>query len=648
MKRLIMFLLGVSLVSQISSAVWAQPRLEFLRAGEVKPLGWIQRQMRLDLAEGLTGNYHKVSNAVNLRVFEKQNRPAGGFVEIPIDGRQKSWWSGEHEGYWKDSVIHMGFLLNNDVQMRRAHEWMRQIIASQDEDGYIGIYDRETRFPKGGENGELWVQSRIFQAMLAYYEFTGDEKVLDAVQKATQLSLSKYHQTTYFGVEGGQGGLSHGIGFMDTLEWLYRITGEAVYRAGMIWLYQDYQKLSSRGREMQLERLLDLDQKWQEHTPHIMEGLHMPAIVFALTGDEIYGRAAANALVKFDHHMNPGGGVVGDESVLGRAGSADMPSEYCTMTESVSSLNRIVAWSGVLSTANRTERICLNAAQGARFHPANRAVRYLTMDNQRTANDHIHNQRLLYSAWHQAAACCTLNSGRLMPYYVEGMWYRDTSKDALIAALYGPCRINTSVAGVNVALVEQTHYPFSDRVEMIISPEKPVRFMLVFRLPPGAQEAQIDAGAGSEITRFEDRIEVVNTWKADNRIVIDFDFNVRRRQDRNSECFLQWGPLVFALPLPEERKEIRQFAALDGQDSGFRMWEIRPTNEQAWKYRFDGNAPFEVTSLLGGDYDTPWANPPIGLKGTMRTAENMTVEVTFKPLGSTLLRRTSFPVHTTE
>jgi len=632
------------LLSSLGATVGAQPQLEILPAGAVKPRGWIQRQMQLDLEQGLTGKYHQVSNAVNLSVFERQNRPAGGLVDIPGENQQKSWWSGEHEGYWKDSIVRMAFLVDDQDQKQRVHDWMKALLEAQDEDGYIGVYSRETRFPTTGENGELWTQSRIFQAMLAYYEFTGDQRILSAVQRAVQLSLAKYRDRTYFGAEGGAGGLSHGVGYIDTLEWLYRITDAPVYRDGAIWLYQDYQKLESRDRDMQLAALLDADRRWQEHTPHIMEGLHMPAILYGLTGESIYGEAAAAALAKFDQHVNPGGGVVGSESVNGRLGSADMPSEYCTMTEGVSSLNRMLAWQGDLAIGTRVERVCLNAAQGARFQPVNRAVRYLTSDNQRTADQHHHRRRYLYSAWHDAAACCTLNSGRLMPYYVEGMWYRDPEHDALVANLYGPCHVTTSIKDTSIKLEEDTIYPFSDRIEFRVDPETPLRFALVLRIPPCAGRGQVERRAGARIERFEDRIEITNTWRPGESFVVDFNFTVRRLQDRNDEFYHQWGPLVFALPLPEERQAVREFAALDGRKSGFHMWEIRPTSEDAWHFHLRRASQFTLVQPSDGDPQLPWAHPTVGLKGTLLNAQKRPVSVVLKPLGCALLRRTTFPL----
>ena len=87
-----------------SSLNSADFQYEILKAGETKPEGWIKQQMRLDLESGLTGNYHKVSNAVNLKVFENQNRPAGGKVEIPGEERlQKS----KTFSIFQDMILHL-------------------------------------------------------------------------------------------------------------------------------------------------------------------------------------------------------------------------------------------------------------------------------------------------------------------------------------------------------------------------------------------------------------------------------------------------------------------------------------------------------------------------------------------------------------
>jgi len=275
-----------------------------LRAGSVKPEGWIREQMRLDIEEGLAGSYERISPSVSQELFAKQERNPGSvkIMHGKVAGQEPSWWAGECEGIWKDAVIRLAFLTDNKPFQIRAKKWMEDIIAaSKKNGGYIGIYTPESRFAKEGNNGELWTQSRMFLAMLAYYEFTGDKNVLDAVEKAASLSLNTYSHKigTYFGRPGGggkDGGVSHGIGFLDTLEWLYRLTGKQEFRDGLIWFYTDFSTHNVRDDDMQLKALLEKGRLFQHHTPHITEGLYGPQICASLTGEQDYITASANAL----------------------------------------------------------------------------------------------------------------------------------------------------------------------------------------------------------------------------------------------------------------------------------------------------------------------------------------------------------------
>jgi len=78
----------------------------------------------------------------------------------------------------------------------KAKSWVEEIISKAGKEGYIGIYkDCEKpgcRFLHTKGNGELWTTSRIVMALLAYYEFTDDKKVLDATEKAVKLVMQKY------------------------------------------------------------------------------------------------------------------------------------------------------------------------------------------------------------------------------------------------------------------------------------------------------------------------------------------------------------------------------------------------------------------------------------------------------------------------
>jgi len=107
--------------------------------------------------------------------------------------------------------------------------FVEAILASQDDDGYIGIYPKGFRFHFCGHDGELWTQRCVMLPLLAYYEFTGRKDVLDAVQRAVKLTISQYGPGTrnYFDNPGQRGsGVAHGLMFLDVLEWLYRLLQE--------------------------------------------------------------------------------------------------------------------------------------------------------------------------------------------------------------------------------------------------------------------------------------------------------------------------------------------------------------------------------------------------------------------------------------
>jgi len=166
-------------------------KFEIPKAGSVTPRGWIHEQLYRDLTEGYAGIYDQIHPTVTKNVFVNQS-----LISKRRFGLRKEWWSGEHEGYWKDGVIRMAFLTNNKPYTEKAKSWVEEIISKAGKEGYIGIYkDCEKpgcRFLHTKGNGELWTTSRIVMALLAYYEFTDDKKVLDATEKAVKLVMQKY------------------------------------------------------------------------------------------------------------------------------------------------------------------------------------------------------------------------------------------------------------------------------------------------------------------------------------------------------------------------------------------------------------------------------------------------------------------------
>jgi DUF1680 family protein len=616
-------------------------KFEIPESGSVIPKGWIKEQLNRDLTQGYVGRYNQVHSTVSKNVFVNQN-----LISKRRIGLRKEWWSGEHEGYWKDGVIRMAFLTNNKLYIKKAKHWIDDIISNTDEEGYIGIYDDcekpGCRFNHKRGNGELWTTSRIVMALLAYYEFTNDEKVLNAAEKATKLIIKKYNNKNYFATESRGGGVSHGIGFFENLEWLYRITGNPEYLEFAVKLYGDFNKGNFRDDDLKTNHLLDESRLFQKHGAHIAEGLFVPRFIATIDDDTTYQKAAGNVMPKLEQHLTPGGAMRCDEWIKGRKGTADERYEYCGIAEMISPLNKMISFTGNMELADRIETMAFNAGQGARF-PVLTALSYLTTDNRIKINHREIVKRESYDAAHLAAVCCALNGSRLMPYFVEGMWMKDKYKNALAAILLGPSEFNTKVNNIPVSIKEETTYPFSDSIYFTINTEEKVRFPLIIRKPFGCGVLSIDLPENAIFEEKSDRLIITHDWTKNTSVSLVFDFKIEQvwqpasKMVKREGVYLKRGALVYALPFKHDIDTVKEY-----RNSGFHRFKIKAVDSVAWSNTLSNDDEFEYVQYQSENLDYPWEKSPAVLKGTLHNKANKKENVTLVPMGTTIFRRVTF------
>jgi len=535
----------------------------------------------------------------------------------------KAWWSGEHEAYWKDGITRLAFLAEDSSFIKKSKKWIYEIIDNRDESGYIGVYadgpatDITVRFNHRAENGELWTQSRIFMAMLSYYEFTKDKVVLDAVEKATKLTISKYQIKNPFHSEGG--GIAHGIGFFESLEALYRITSDSTYSnfAKKLYGYWNDGADTRFADDLILKHLLDDSHLWDDHGAHTAEGIFVPFWIAALNQDPTYQKAADAATRKLAFHSTPSEVLVCDEFVDHREGSPDEAYEYCYMAEVVNPMNKIISITGDISYADKLETMVFNAAQGARL-PILTALSYCTIDNRFTIDNVDNDGRYRYAVTHNNAACCVLNGGRLMPYYATSMWLETIDNSGVVAMLYGPSEFSTEINNIKVHINENTSYPFSDRIEFEISPESPVEFSLTLRKPHGVETFNLKKIDGAKITELEDRIVIENKWKAGDKVEITFNFEVQKHTQAESKTvsgngmYLKRGALIYALPFSYTMKK----TPMKDRDERFYQYVVT-NNDTEWDYYCDSNTEFIFNTISNTNTLYPWDEPLVELNGTL-------------------------------
>jgi len=131
--------------------------------------------------------------------------------------------------------------------------------------------------------GELFGQTCMQRAMLAYYEYTGEKKYYDAVKIMVDKTIIQWNAKfddglTYFGRPfDKKGALNHSITYGDILEYLYNHSGDRKYVDFAFRLYNDFTKYVDRvgtgddgGADDALDNLINSNTMFLGHGPILL------------------------------------------------------------------------------------------------------------------------------------------------------------------------------------------------------------------------------------------------------------------------------------------------------------------------------------------------------------------------------------------
>ncbi len=623
---------------------------QWLRFGEIKPAGWMRLQMQRDLEQGFLGHLDElVPELIQKDQIYGADRltKAARTKDLGVISKETNWevqflwWNSETQSNWRDGYVRTAILLEDSEALDKAREYIEQILATQDADGYLGIYAPDLRYHFDSENGELWAQAALFRVLLGYYEATGEAQILEAVTRAVHVTMQAYPpgQSHPFRVRNDYAGDCHGLVFTDVLDRLYQLTRQEIYLEYALWLYAEYSESDLSAGDVRYIHLADPNYRFLAHGVHTYE--HLRALLTAVyaSSNPLLEKALTAYLEKLDLCLTPSGAPIGDEMIAGRfADASETGYEYCSIHELLDSYSHLLQKTGNMIWGDRIEWLLFNAGQGAR-HPNRSAIAYLKTDNSYSmtgpvrADDILDSRnaqtRYKYSPVHQdVAVCCVPNAGRIYPYYVKSMWL--STPNGLLAALYGACELNTKVNGVAVRMTEQTNYPFELTISFSIDVTQPVEFELAFRKPAWADGFQIQTGG--EWCEEGGAIKIHKLWQAGEQIILHFQTEVKTNEFRNGEYFLSYGSLVFAFPLESQVKEGRNYPL-----EGF---------HDLYYYSKDPSTPDLLSIIEQGltldqrppDAENPWETA-IALTQTKSS-------IRLLPLGGTTLRQTTFrPLH---
>ncbi len=450
------------------------------------------------------------------------------------------------------------------------------IAAAQEDDGYL--YTARTLcgpdyMPPGGKERwsdpgghELYCAGHLYEAAVAHHQATGKRSLLEVALKNAELICRTF----------GPGKLTWPPGHQEIeigLVKLYRLTGEEKY------LRQAEFFLELRGRE-ETHRLYGPYS--QDHQPvaeqreavgHAVRAGYMytgMADVAGLIGkrawfealDHIWGDIVGKKL-----YLTGGVGARGGGEAFGAAYELPNLSAYCETCAAIANVlfnHRMFLRSGEGRYMDVLERSLYNGVlpgvglDGKSFFYTN----VLESDGR--------HQR---SPWF-GCACCPSNLARFIPA-VPGYAYASAG-DTIYVNLFFSNRATIGLEGGQVAVRQETEYPWNGRVKLVVEPDQDgAEFALNVRVPgwarnqpvpsdlyrylgPAGEQPTLEVNGQPQPLELEKGYATIRRqWRKGDTVVLSLPMPVRRVvaheavEDNRGKVALERGPLVYCVEWPE-------------------------------------------------------------------------------------------------
>lgn len=567
-----------------------------LPVGAVKAEGWVGRYLELQ-RDGLTGKLGTISKWLG----KKNNAWLS-------EGGDFGW---EEVPYWLKGYGNLAYQLNDPAMIAETKIWIEAIFKSQRSDGFFGPGN-----PDGDKGMDLWPNMIVLFIMQSYYEYSGEQRVLDFMTKyfkwVNDYPDAKFLKTYWENSRGGD--------LLMSCLWLYNRTGDK-------FLLETAEKIHRNTADWtQVSRLPN----W--HNVNIAQCFREPATWWMLSKNEEHKIATYNDfwLIRACFGQVPGGMFGGDEN--SRLGFIDPRQgvETCGMVEQMSSDAYLVLITGDPGWADNAEDVAFNTYPAA-VMPDYKALRYITCPNQvisDSKNHHpgIDNKGPFMTMNPFSSRCCQHNHAHGWPYYAEHLWMA-TPDNGLAAILYSASTVKAKVAdGNEVTIQSKTNYPFEENVTFTIQSEKPVEFPLYLRVPKWTDAMQVAVnGKTLQVKATTQKyLKIDRQWKSGDQVKLTMPMQLSYRtwQQNKNSVSIDYGPLTFSLKINEryEKKSSRETAIGDSgwqqgaDESQWPSFEIYPNS--AWNYGLIDPKDMKLERKEWPKDNFPWTtgSAPIVLK----------------------------------
>jgi DUF1680 family protein len=519
-----------------------------------KPLEAVPFQ-RVRLADGFFSPRIETNRKVTIEACLAKCEETGRIRNFAVAGGLEK---GKHEGLlFNDSDLYkvlegVAYALKSapDAALeKRVDAIVESVAAAQGKDGYVDTYfqlvEPENRWKKEKDGHELYCAGHLIEAAVAYEQATGKRKLLDVAIRFADCIDKEY----------GWGKHQEATGHEElelALMKLHRRTGEKRYLE-LAKFFLDVRGKKDRGTALFGEYAQDHApvREQKEVVGHAVRAMYLycgMADVAAATGDATLLAPLASIWDDLvGKKMYVTGGIGSSGSNEGFTKPFDLPNDtaYCETCAAIGMAlwnHRMFLLTRETKYADALEREVVNnvpagvSLSGDRFF----------YDNPLASRGDA--ERV---PWFDCS-CCPTNIVRFLPAMGERI-YAVSGRD-LHVILYAASTADVEVGGTEVRIAQETDYPRSGNVCIVLNPKETVSFALHLRVPGWCEKASVDP-EDHAVRRREpgsDEFVIDRAWKRGDVVLLNLEMKPRRlRADPAVEAdrgrvALARGPVVYA------------------------------------------------------------------------------------------------------
>ena len=465
-------------------------------------------------------------------------------------------WAGEFVGKYLISAV-QALRMSEDQRLRRqVKELVRDFIATQAEDGYLGPFPKKDRLLK---NWDLWGHYHAIYALLLWHEQTGDPAALAAARRAGDLVCATYLDTGRRVVDAGDTEMNMTI--LTALAMLHRRTGEARYLRMAREVQTDWERAGDY-----LRAGLDGREYYQSPRPrweslHDLQGL---AELWRITGDQTHYDSFTHhwrSIRRWDRRNT--GAFSSGEQATGDPYAPTAIETCCTVAWMALTVDYL-RLTGDARAADDLELATLNGGLGAQ-HPSGRWWTYNTpMDGAREASAHT----IVFQARAGTPElnCCSVNGPRVLGMLSD--WALMSAADGVVLNWLGAGRYSSRLAdGPGVVIDSSSDAWREGKTELRVQTKATAPFVLHLRIPAWAVEPRVILN-GSLVSGAHpgSYVKLKRAWKKADRLQLDFQTPMRFVTGANEaagKVSLYRGPLLLAFDQARNGFDENEIPAID-------------------------------------------------------------------------------------